>query len=240
MGGDVELGLYGSAYTIFEIILMFFPAIIMSASFPVLSKQYKNNIKEMKRLCNVLLKYFLFFGIPMSCGLVLLGDETIIALFSKEYKDAGLLLSILGFTVWICFLTYLTSWILTAIEKQSLVLISAVIAMIINIILNIYMIPLYGAKGAALTTLFCEFVQFVFMFIMFKRSISIKYNVKLFRILIASTAMCITVMLTKNALIEFNVIVSLILIILVAVIIYLGISYVLKIIKIKELKLLIQ
>jgi len=33
MGGDVELGLYGSAYTIFEIILMFFPAIIMSASF---------------------------------------------------------------------------------------------------------------------------------------------------------------------------------------------------------------
>ncbi len=220
MAGDLELGYYGAAYTLFDILLAFFPMIIMNASFPVLSMQYKNDIDEMRKLCNILMKYFLLIGIPMSCGLCLLGEEIMLGLYGESFREAGDLMSLLGFSIWICFITSLTSWILTAVEKQHLVLLSGSCAMLLNIGLNLLLIPAHGAKGAAVTTIICEAAQMVMMFIMFRRALAVKFDVKLIQILISTVVMGCFVAVVKEAAANFHVSVLLTIAVSGAVFIY--------------------
>ena len=70
-----ELGYYGSAYTLFEVIISFFPMLVMSSSFPVLSNLHSKDNTAMADLVHIILKYFLLLGIPISCGAVLLGNK---------------------------------------------------------------------------------------------------------------------------------------------------------------------
>ena len=122
-----ELGMYGSAYTLFEVIIAFLPMLIMSSSFPVLSGLYKSDTRAMSNLYNSLLKYFFLFGAPISIGTMLLGHEIIITIYGPEYAEAGNILSILGSGIWIFFLSLLMSWTLTAMDKQRMVFIASLI-----------------------------------------------------------------------------------------------------------------
>jgi O-antigen/teichoic acid export membrane protein len=237
MQGDVELGLYGAAYNIFEISIALFPMILMKATFPVISEQFDKNIENMKKLFVILMKYFYLLGIPLSLGTILLGKDIIIVLFGNEYINAGILLSLLGGSIWIFFLSNLLSWTLTAIYKQNYVLLSNFIVMIINIILNFIFIPLYGAKAAALTTLFCELVQLIFLFIVFKRNINMKFNIKIFKI-IFSTIIMSSFLFTLKRLLSFpNLIIELIIIVVLSIGIYLLVISLLKVTNKNEFKL---
>ncbi len=240
MTGDRELGLYGSAYTIFEIILAFFPVIIMNAAFPVLSMQFKNDINELKSLCNLLMKYFLLLGLPVSVGTFLLGDAIILGVYGPEYGQAGTLMTVLGASIWICFITSLTSWIITAIEKQHLVLISAAAAMVLNVVLNIILIPSYGAKGAAMTTLFCELVQMLFMYVMFRISLDIELDVKGLRIIFTTLIMGCFVLIAKYLMDQLHVVLLLTISISGGALIYFGIAYLLGIFSTKEVRFLLK
>lgn len=156
-----QVGLYGSAYTLFEVIISFFPMLVMSAVFPVLSNLHKTNPEKMKTLYLLLLKYFCIVGVPVSCGVALLAPSIMIVLFGQDYAEGGPVLQILGCAIIVFFLTNLMSWTLTAGGHQRLIMISTSIALVLNALLNYLLIPKYGAMAAAYTTLLCEFFQLV-------------------------------------------------------------------------------
>lgn len=240
MKGDASLGLYGSVYTIFEVIIAFFPIMIMSATFPVLSEKFKNDLSGMKNLYNLLMKYLLFLGIPISIGIILISDSIVVSLFGKEYLGAAKILSVLGGSIWIFFLTFLISWTLTAIEKQNYVLVSNFIALILNVVLNFYFIPKYGAMAAAITTLTCEFIQLLIMFTVLKETLHVQYQLNLIKILLSSLVMGIILLILKKYVVFSHPIVNLTFFILISTIIFFGIAFILKTVKKDEFKLIIS
>lgn len=231
-----ELGYYGSAYTLFEVIISFFPMLVMSSSFPVLSSLYSKDKTAMTDLVNIILKIFLLLGIPISCGAVLLGSKITVVLYGIEYKEAGILLSILGSGIWIFFISLLLSWTLTASNKQDLVLKVTVIAMFINIIVNVFAIKTFGAAGAAITTVMCElFMMLVFIFVQIK-IIKPEIILEILKTGVCSVIMVFFIMVTKNNLFIVDNFFNLIMLIVLSAVIYIGFAFLLKAVDIKEVK----
>jgi O-antigen/teichoic acid export membrane protein len=240
MQGDKVVGFYGAAYTLFEVIISLLPFVIMHASFPVLAEKHKTDIGGMTVLYNLLLKYHLFFGIPIGAGMLILGDAIIITLYGDAFEPAGILLSCLGVAVWIFFLTTLVSWTLTAMDKQNIVLKSNAIAMVLNIVTNLFAIPAYGALGAAVTTSACELFQLVFMYWHLQKNLTLSYQFGIFRIAIGAFIMTGFILIVKNYFLPWHPTAGLILLVGASAAIYFGVALVIRTVNMKELKLLLH
>ncbi len=239
MSGDIQLGLYGSAYTLLEIIIAFFPMMIMRSSFPVLCDKYHNDQPGMIDLYKKLLKTFLIVGLPISAGCFFLGNEVITVLFGRDYFEAGILLSVLGISIWVFFLTNLMGWTIVAINRQVLVMISIMIAMAINIVLNLFLIPIMGALGSAYATLVCEMMQLLFMTIVIRKVLSVSLEFIYLKIIICTVIMSLFIIVMKQFSI-FNDIVKLVVIIPASAFIYLVFCIILKIVRVEEMRQLLR
>ena len=243
MVGDKALGLYGSAYTLTDIIITFIPMLFVTSAYPVLSSLYKNDSGSLLELFHTIFKNLLLIGIPASCGIVLLGREIIVFTYGNEYFEAGRLLSILGCTIWLSFISLLLAWTLTAMDRQRLVLFNNFFFMIVNIATNFYAIHLYGASGAAVTTCICSLGGFfVLLFFLLKDKIPflfLKWE-ELFKILFSSFVMVAVIFIIKNNFIIINDTIKLFVIIAVSMIVYLGLAYFLNLIHKSNLEILMK
>ncbi len=234
--GDFELGLYSANYTIFEVIIALFPITIMGAAFPILSTLYSDSLSRMQDLFRLLLKYFILISIPMGCGMVLLGREIIVAIYGKEYFSGGFIFSILGYSIPIFFMTQLISWTLTAADRQKIVFTSSLISMLLNIGLNFYMIKVYGAKGAALSTIACEAVQLIFMGYYLRDLVNLRIEPYLFVTALATIVMAGFIVGVRYLSFDTYKLIVLIPVIILSIIIYYLIVIPSGIFKINELK----
>src|SRR5699024_11798564 len=97
---------------------------------------------------------------------IMLNKNIIAVIGGFEYLNGSdiliVLISTLPFAI-MC--SYFSSLILIINNQERIMLISTMISAISNIILNRLFIPLYGALGAAFTTLIAEFISFSFSFV---------------------------------------------------------------------------
>ena len=163
MVGSEAVGLYSAAYTVFEVIVSLFPMLVMSAAFPVLSRLYEEDQNAFENLYQLLLKYFVYLSLPLGTGLFFLGKYVALLLYGEAFAPAGTTLAILGVAVWVFFLSTLMSWVLTAANRQRLVLYGNLTALVTNVALNLYLIPAYEANGAAVATVVSELVNLSIM-----------------------------------------------------------------------------
>ena len=239
ISGDRELGYYGAAYTIIELVISFIPLMLVNSAFPVISEKWKTNKEEVRTIFNTLGKYLLFFGIPIAAGLVILGERVSVVLFSKSYEKAGVILSLLGGSVCVFFITVLIGWCLTAMENQRAVLVSTTIALFINVGLNLILMPLYGAYGAAISNIVSELGQLFFMTIAICRVITVDFHKAVPRMLLPLFLMIATICFIQHiATAETDSVPALALIIAAGLFVYLGSSILLKSVNLKELSVL--
>lgn len=98
-------------------------------------------------------------SIGLALPLTFLSTSIVALLFGENYRDAGIVLSIhIWTTVFVSLGVASSSWII-AEGRQLLSLQRTVIGAIINIVLNLLLIPNYGGMGAALATLISQFAS---------------------------------------------------------------------------------
>ncbi len=241
MKNNEALGYYGSATTLIDLVLTFFPVLIVSSAYPVLADLYRNDRQEMLKIFHVLYKYLLIIGIPASLGIFLLGDEIITVVYGVEFLQAGLLLSILGCIISFSFLSLLMAWTLTAMDRQKTVLLLNFVLMIINIITNIYAIKKFGAIGAASTTCFCSVCSFIYFSVILIREemFFIRFN-EFFKVMCCSSLMVILILYLKENSFITNNLIKLVIIIALSILIYGGSALLCRLIKKKEVQILLQ
>lgn len=164
-----ENGVYSAAVRIAEI-WYFVPTAIIAAFQPiiVMKKKYSEDQyeKSMQRLYDIVSIVGISFGILIT----IFGDIAVNILYGDEYKGAT---SILQISVWAgLFATLGTArsvWLINEnLQKYSLIYTS--IGCVTNIILNYFLIPKIGAKGAAIATLIAQFVTNVLALMPFKKT----------------------------------------------------------------------
>ncbi len=150
--GKKEAGEYALGFRLFDAVNMFamlFAVILL----PMLSKMIKQN-EKVHDLVNVSFKLLLSFGIPLALICFYFGQEILELRYHSVSSNAAfcfswLMLSFLG----VCF-TYIFGTLLTANGNMKALNYMALSGIIINVVLNLVLIPNHGAEGAAIAT-FC-------------------------------------------------------------------------------------
>ena len=169
MRTDAEVGWYNAAYKIYEGLTVF-PIIISVVLYPRLSQLFLLNKKAHSLLSSKAVKYVFVISFPIIiCGIVL-SKDIINILFGEEFQDSVVALQILLLGVAFVFQIRLFQIILNSIDKQKVVMYIGLTGLILNVFLNLLLIPRYGFRGAAATTVASELMVFITYYFYLYRS----------------------------------------------------------------------
>lgn len=167
MVGKTETGFYSAAITCISISAFVFTAIIDSARPVILEEKDRNQELYEKRVIQ-LYSIITCLSLAQSIGMTLLAKPLVFMLYGSEYsKTAG----ILAVAVWYITFGHYGSvrniWILAEGKQKCLTGINVVGAML-NILLNLCLIPILGAVGAALASVVTQFFTNVIIGFIYK------------------------------------------------------------------------
>ncbi len=150
LSSKVEVGLYSVAFNLMEG-TFFIPSIVMAAIFPGLSqtKQFLNYFRKGLLLLSLT-------GIAGGGAVFLLAEIIIKMFFAQEFQGSGEVLKILALAIPIIFWGYLMTQSLVALDHNRIYLGITAFAVLLNVLLNYWLIPEYGAEGAAIATVITE------------------------------------------------------------------------------------
>ena len=112
--------------------------------------------------------FFLLAGVAIVINLT--SDLIVIFLFGDEFLGSHIVLDVLIWTVPITYLGIITNKLLLREKNQKIIFLKQVSLTIINIFLNIFLIPKYGILGAALATLFADIIINILFDIIYLKS----------------------------------------------------------------------
>lgn len=158
MVGNSAVGIYGTLYTVSSISLMVWTAI--NASFvPYLYQNMENTKSKIKKLSMSMLGMYSLVAIL----LVYLAPEIVRILATEEYYKGIYIMPPIAGGVYFIAVSNLYSNILVYLKRTNIIMISSIIAAVINVILNYIMIEAYGYMAAAYTTLLSYVVMAVLL-----------------------------------------------------------------------------
>ena len=158
--GNIEgdVGQYSAAYRILEGIILLATPVAMIA-FRNLRLHSKNKQKFFHLVWILLLSMLSVSILIVSLG-ALWGSEFMVLVFGAEYLIAGTLLFWLLLAMFFILPNYILTQGAIALNKESGYAKIVIVVAILNIILNIKLIPDFGAMGAAWSTIIAEGVLF--------------------------------------------------------------------------------
>jgi len=233
MKTEVDVGLYSAAYRLVVAFYMI-PQIIFQVALPYIYKFSLTDKEKFSRITHTIQKYLLAMAVPITVIFLFGADQIINLIYGKEYLPAAVVMQIMGIIIIIRFFTYSSAESITAINRQKIRATIEGITAVLNIVLNLFLIPRYGFTGSAVATLVSELVLGVLFYIYiekyFKQGmfIGLKY---LFPALLSGILMSVIFFeLSGRINIVFNSIVS--------TIVYLVALYLLKFLSSYDIKLI--
>ena len=97
-----------------------------------------------------------YFGVSVCILIFLLSEYLISFAFPSSYSGAISVLKIYSLTLLVAFFQSLNNKILVLENLQNLIPYRVISALVVNFVLNIYLIPVYGINGAAVATVLSE------------------------------------------------------------------------------------
>jgi len=156
LAGSHEAGLYGADYRVLDQI-QFIPASVMTTLFPLIASSYPENMERVRRLLQLTGEYLSLASLPILVFTIVNADSIVRILFGKEFAGAAPALPVLmGAFVSISF-GYLVGNMVVIVQTQRAFLYFAALGLFINAALNLLLIPKYGFIAAAWITLLTEF-----------------------------------------------------------------------------------
>jgi O-antigen/teichoic acid export membrane protein len=153
------IGIYSASYDIATVIMLYL-ATLQGSLYPTVSTLWnKNKIEETKQKLSLSLKYFLLFAIPTSFGLSVLSKQVLRVFTKPEFIMEGhLIIPVVAFGI-TCYGIYsISMYVMTLVKKTYVISVILGISAVINIALNILLIPRMNIMGAAIATL----ITFIF------------------------------------------------------------------------------
>jgi len=167
MIGEAETGFYSAAITCIGISGFVFAAVIDSARPVILEAKERDSAQYEKRMIQ-LYSIITCMALAQSVGMTLLAKPLVFLLYGAEYaRSAG----ILAVAVWYVTFSYFGSvrsvWILAEGKQKYLTGIN-VAGALANVLLNLCLIPIWGAIGAAVASVATQFFTNVLIGFFFK------------------------------------------------------------------------
>jgi len=165
--GDESVANYGVAHKFVEIADII-PASLIVVVFPLMSRFFREDINKLKILYRRSVDWMLLLGLPMAI-IVSMNSDRFILIFGEKYLVANSALKLL---IWAAFLTFpghILGAMIIALHRQKAYPIITGSGVIVNVILNVILIPKLDFVGAAITAFCTElFMLSLFLFIIYR------------------------------------------------------------------------
>lgn len=219
MIGDTAIGLYSAAYRLSEISTII-PAMFMSSVFPVMSRYHEDSRSSFVGIYEKSVKYLLYLALPMALIVTLLARPIVNLIYGSEFSGSVFALQILIWAAAIMYVTMVQGTTIVTANKQMFSFKVTIVAAILNIILNLIVIPKYSYIGASAATVATEaFGLFVGIFFLnrwgYKLNMTSIYLPPLLGLLTAVAVAIILINMDINILI-----ISIVVIVIYGVIVY--------------------
>lgn len=174
-----EVGYYESAEKVINI-----PITIISALGTVMLPRISNLVaKKDTKIINEYLEksmsFIMFMSFPICLGLITIGEKFSIIYFGMPFLKAGTLIKLLSLTLPIVsFANILRTQYIIPNEKDKIYIGSVALGAIINLIINIILIPKLESIGACIGTIMAEFSVMFYQIMAVKNNLTIKKYIK--------------------------------------------------------------
>ena len=211
--GKESVGYYSYAHKIIEIIVTLCVS-VSTVFMPQMSVLYEKDKKKFEHLVDMGIRILMFISVPAAVGVALLAPQTVGLLFGDSFLPASNTVIILAAMIIIKPMANLLCYqliISTGNEQKRLP--AFIIAVLLNIALNSFMIPLWQHNGAALASVISELVINAVLIIMIIKLVHIRVDIPtLVKVITATVLMAIPVLcavyLFDNAVVQLIVAVT--------------------------------
>lgn len=174
--GNVEVAYYSFAYQISELSLINVNALLMVIFYPAIIKEYDDNGKKStENLMSKLFNYHMIIVFSMSVLLIIFSKD-LTHLFFRKYIGTEKYIVLIVIGVFIYCTSFYTNKAFEVKKKTSDLLWITIRAAVINIILNIVFIPMFGAIAATVTTIISYLFYLILSIKKGKRYLEFKIN----------------------------------------------------------------
>lgn len=159
LGQITQTGWYNAAYRIVAVTLG--PLGLISTSFfPVLSSVFKQSQEKLQRVWNYYIEIIIFLSVPLIIGGITLAPGIIDFIYDSSYLPSVFVFQILIVMAGIIFLYTPFYNLLIVFEQQDRFFWAVLFGAIINVVLNLILIPRFSLYGAAFATVITHFLIF--------------------------------------------------------------------------------
>lgn len=160
MKGDTEVGLYSTAVKITNLVSQVIVSLLWVAM-PRLSKYFSDgDYDKINEMLKKIFQAFISLGLPAAIGCICLSKEAILLIAGNDYVGAApsLIILMIGFLFNLVGGSFLGNMVLLPSKREGVFMTIFCIATATNLVLNYFMIPLWGSIAASLTTTFSYFL----------------------------------------------------------------------------------
>jgi len=173
MVGNVEVGIYAAA-TSFILPTGMIASTLSRSLQPSFSRflapeAEAEGARRAEGMSNKATHWLLLLGIPLSVGLAIVAEQAIVLIYGERYAGAAELVRIMAAVIPLKFLSNSYAMLLTSSDRQGTRTQAVFIAAVLNVGLNLLVIPRWGARGAAAATVVTEVVLFAFLYLAARR-----------------------------------------------------------------------
>jgi PST family polysaccharide transporter len=151
MVSDQAVGIYAVASRISEVWYIV-PTVLVSSLFPKIIELRDGDLDKFKRYMQKGYDSLFILSLAIAIPVSIFAEPIVLTLFGKSYQDSA---PILAIHVWAGLFIFMRALLSKWLVIEHLLMFSLVthgLGALINVILNIILIPLYGALGAAIAT----------------------------------------------------------------------------------------
>lgn len=242
------VGIYGVAMRMLEQ-LTILPLFFMNSVLPVLTKAVKQKTERYKLIIKYSFDFLASAAVPIVVGGFVLAYPLVFIVSTPDFlsriKDgfygSDITLQILIFSLLFQFLSVLFSFILITVNKQYKLLYINGACVILKIIANIIIIPIYGVRGAAITSVITELLILIGVYWMAKRSLDFSISLKnTAKIIFSALTMGAVVYLLQPITYKFMQNWGVLLLIAIAVVVYGAMLFITKAIDKEKLSIILK
>lgn len=150
-GSEGQIGYFAACFTIVQIFIVV-QSSVAGIIQPNMSTAHENGVAQMSKLNGQGVRQLFFISFILSCIIVIFGEK-LLAFFGKGYRDYYLSLVVMVFAYFVQSVFFLQQAWLRHSGHAKPALYGALSAVIINLVLLLFSIPLYGVFGVAMSVL---------------------------------------------------------------------------------------
>jgi O-antigen/teichoic acid export membrane protein len=192
---NTDVGIYRTALQLTSV-ATFTTIALTSVLYPQISGwSVKGEVARIEQSLSRAITYSLFLAVPVGVGGWILGEPLLYYLYGADFTaGTGALFILLAMQIINVFM-YLQIMSLKAVDRPQDSFLATTIAAVLNIILNVGLIPIYGIQGAAIATALSMGLNALIAFFLLRRVVPVRIEGKpVGSVLVSSAIMGIAVL----------------------------------------------